>query len=229
VQRRAWTGERTVATTWYVTYRNLDETIRKQKYAITPTDSHCLPRSKHDKLQEAEHYNCANLSSECVRLSRYFMLRSSGEQYISLQRWHPPAILRGIGTQETTNPKLKSVHANVGHEVLTAVVVKSSIFWNITTCNPLKIYRCFGDSRNQCKARSKLLHAGFLLDLFFDLEYGGMFLRNVARFLTDFAALYPRRQNSFKSICYYIQIGNSGLISFLLNFATECLVHLLRN
>jgi hypothetical protein len=38
-----------------MTYRNLDETVRKQKYAITPTGSHCLPRTKRDKLQEAEH------------------------------------------------------------------------------------------------------------------------------------------------------------------------------
>jgi hypothetical protein len=43
-----------------------------------------------------------------------------------------------------------------GFEVLIAVVVKSSIFWDITPCS---------------------LHAGFLLGLFFDHEDGGdMFL-----------------------------------------------------
>jgi hypothetical protein len=31
----------------------------------------------------------------------------------------------------------------VGFEALTAVVMKSSVFWDITQCNPLKINRCF--------------------------------------------------------------------------------------
>jgi hypothetical protein len=55
----------------------------------------------------------------------------------------------------------------VGFEVLTAVVMKSTIFWDITLCSPLKVNRrCF--------------HAVFLLSLFFDPEDGGdMFLRNV--------------------------------------------------
>jgi hypothetical protein len=32
----------------------------------------------------------------------------------------------------------------VGIEVLTAVVMKSSIFWDITPCSPLKVNQCFG-------------------------------------------------------------------------------------
>jgi hypothetical protein len=32
----------------------------------------------------------------------------------------------------------------VGFEVLTAVVMKSSMFWDITPCNPLEINRRFG-------------------------------------------------------------------------------------
>jgi hypothetical protein len=38
-----------------------------------------------------------------------------------------------------------------------------------------------------------MLHAGFLLVLFFDPEDGGdVFLRNVGRLSTDYASLYPR-------------------------------------
>jgi hypothetical protein len=33
---------------------------------------------------------------------------------------------------------------NVGFEVLTAVVMKSTIFWDMTLCSPLKINRRFG-------------------------------------------------------------------------------------
>jgi hypothetical protein len=32
----------------------------------------------------------------------------------------------------------------VGFEVLTAVVMKSTIFWDITPCSPLSVNRCFG-------------------------------------------------------------------------------------
>jgi hypothetical protein len=58
--------------------------------------------------------------------------------------------------------------SNVGFEVLTAVVKKSSIFWDITSCSPLKVNRRFGKScrlhlqgrrirqaRNQREAGSK--------------------------------------------------------------------------
>jgi hypothetical protein len=50
-------------------------------------------------------------------------------------------------------------------EVLTAVIMKSTIFWDVTPCSPLKV---------------NLLHAGFLLGLFFDPEdRGDVILRNV--------------------------------------------------
>jgi hypothetical protein len=39
--------------------------------------------------------------------------------------------------------QLTNMEHYVGSEVLTAAVTKSSIFWDITPCSPLKVYRCF--------------------------------------------------------------------------------------
>jgi hypothetical protein len=46
------------------------------------------------------------------------------------------------------------------HEVLTAVVMKSTIFWDITVCSPLSVNRRFG------VIYRLHLHGGFLLSLF---------------------------------------------------------------
>jgi hypothetical protein len=59
----------------------------------------------------------------------------------------------------------------VGFEVLTAVIMKSSVLWDITLCRPLEV---------KLSCACHLLHTGFLLGFFFDPEDGGdMFLRNV--------------------------------------------------
>jgi hypothetical protein len=81
---------------------------------------------------------------------------------------------------------------HVGFEVLTAVVIKASIFWDIKPSSPLKDNRQFrrnispppSESKNKPSKKPTLLdtcfNVGFLLGFFFDCEGGGdMFLRNV--------------------------------------------------
>jgi hypothetical protein len=68
-------------------------------------------------------------------------------------------------------------------EVLTKVVMKSSVFWDVTPCSPT-----FRRSISPPSSGSAcyLLQEGFLLDLFFNPEDEGyMFLRNVCRFSTE--------------------------------------------
>jgi hypothetical protein len=63
----------------------------------------------------------------------------------------------------------------VGFEVLTAVDMKSFIFWDIALCSPLRVNRNFRGIRRACY----LLHDGLLLDIFFKPEDGGnMSLQN---------------------------------------------------
>jgi hypothetical protein len=87
----------------------------------------------------------------------------------------------------------------VEFEILTEVVMKSSVVWNITLCRPMRVNRSLrgtyrlhlqgrriSQARNQREAcrkelasRVALLATCFMLGLFFDLEDGGdMFLRN---------------------------------------------------
>jgi hypothetical protein len=68
----------------------------------------------------------------------------------------------------------------VGFEVPTAVVIKSTIFWYIPPCSPLKVSRHFGGT---VILISTLFHAGFLRGFFCDPEDGeNMFFRNVIDF-----------------------------------------------
>jgi hypothetical protein len=66
---------------------------------------------------------------------------------------------------------MKQNIGHVGFEVLTAVVMKSTVFWDITPCSPLKANRRFGGTyRLHLHGRNMLascFHAGSLLSLFF--------------------------------------------------------------
>jgi hypothetical protein len=73
--------------------------------------------------------------------------------------------------------------------------MKSTIFWDITLCSPLRVNPCLV---------ATCFHAGFLLGLFFDPDSGGdMFLWNISWLSTDYTVLYPRRQYSsnWKMLC----------------------------
>jgi hypothetical protein len=79
--------------------------------------------------------------------------------------------------------------------------MKDSIFWDKTSCGPLKVSRRFGEtcrihSQGQIQKRTAcyLLHVGFVLGLFFDSEDGDdILLQNVDLLSTDYITLYPRR------------------------------------
>jgi hypothetical protein len=75
---------------------------------------------------------------------------------------------------------------NVGFEVSTAVIMKSTIFCDITPCSVSSVNGRFGETYRP--------PAGLLLNLFFDPEDGGdMFLQNVGCNSTDYTASYRRR------------------------------------
>jgi hypothetical protein len=67
--------------------------------------------------------------------------------------------------------------------------MKSTIFWHITACSPLKVNQSFGGayplhlhgrkSLTRSSVKSGLgFHAGILLGLFYPEDGGGIFLRN---------------------------------------------------
>jgi hypothetical protein len=99
-------------------------------------------------------------------------------------------------------------------DVLTAVVMKSSVFWDITRCSLLKVKRHFGETCHfhlqgrRISSSCYLLNARFLLGLFFDPENEDMFLRNVG-WLSGEPISRPRFEPSTSRI--HVWIVTSGL------------------
>jgi hypothetical protein len=95
-------------------------------------------------------------------------------------------------------------HIFVGFEVLTAVIMKSTIFWDITPCSLLRVNRRFGGTyclhlqgRRISWARSQ--HESRWQD------GGDMFFRNVGWLSMDYTELYPRRWYfSHVLVCFYL-------------------------
>jgi hypothetical protein len=94
----------------------------------------------------------------------------------------------------------------MGKQIRINTAIKSSSFWKITSCSPLKVYRRFEGtcrlhlhgwrvrySRNQQPCL--LLHAGFLPGLLLNPEdRGDIFNWNLGWLSTDYLALCPKRQ-----------------------------------
>jgi hypothetical protein len=59
----------------------------------------------------------------------------------------------------------------VEYEVLTAVVLKSSFFWDITSCSPLKVNRHFGGTCHLHLQGQRISHAELCLPAAFALIY----------------------------------------------------------
>jgi hypothetical protein len=95
------------------------------------------------------------------------------------------------------------VSTPLGFIVLTELLMKRSMSWDITRCSQLKINRRFGRKYFQ-NSTCYLLHAGFLLGLFYDTKNrGDMILRNVSLLQTDYTVMFPRRQNSsVETLCF---------------------------
>jgi hypothetical protein len=128
--------------------------------------------------------------------------QNSYENLVGKPKWE-----RSVGRSRRRWSNIKMNLA--GFEVLTAVVMKSIIFWDITLCSPLSVDWRFGGTyrlhhqgrkiswaRNQRESRWQEggFHAGFFLSLFSGPEDGGdMILRNVGWHSAHYKALYPRR------------------------------------
>jgi hypothetical protein len=111
---------------------------------------------------------------------------------------------RVIFSTRSFNTATKVIY--VESEVLTAVVMKSSIFWDITPCSPVKVNPRFGGKYFHLQDRrisllATCFHDGFLLNLFFQLEDGGdIFLRNVCWLSTNYKGVISQKTEPFKSI-----------------------------
>jgi hypothetical protein len=91
-------------------------------------------------------------------------------------------LLATVAPKYYNMPHFQSMYVYVGFEVLTAVVMKSSIFWDMTPCSLLSVNRRFVGTYLLHLQSSAwyLLHSCFLLGLFFYPEDGGdMFLRSI--------------------------------------------------
>jgi hypothetical protein len=97
-------------------------------------------------------------------------------------------------------------------EVLTTMVMKNTIFWDITPCSPLEVNRRFGETYRLHLQGRKISQRETSLKAGGKLEDGDeMFLRNGGWLSTDYTALYPRRWYSLiQSVVGKYRYGSDG-------------------
>jgi hypothetical protein len=113
-----------------------------------------------------------------------------------------------LGVKDEVQHAYKTTGKIVGFEVFTAVVMKSTIFWDITPCNPLEVNPRFGETYRLHLQGRRVRQARNQSEIRWPTEPEdgrGIFLRNAGRLSTNYKALCPRKQNSStcKIICKF--------------------------
>jgi hypothetical protein len=142
------------------------------------------------QMQQSSHFDeIWYLTYTLIKLVRQTEF-SQLDQHNLCFAWSSKQILRIF------HPQKKQLLLHVEFEVLTAVFMKSSIFWDLMSCSPLKVNRRFRgtcclhlQSQRICQERNQNEEGS--------LPGGNMFSQNVTS--TDYMVLYPRRQNSSES------------------------------
>jgi hypothetical protein len=109
--------------------------------------------------------------------------------------------------EDAVGKQFKIIH-NEGFKVLTAVVMKTTNFWDITPCSPLKVNRRFGRTYSlhlQCRRISQaryqresssdchLISSWYLARLIRLWRWRRYVPRNIGWLSTDYTAWYTRR------------------------------------
>jgi hypothetical protein len=102
---------------------------------------------------------------------------------------------------------------SVGFEVLTGVVMKSTIFWGIISCSPLQnqptfrgTYHLHLQGRRIGRAKKQSESRWQSSAYFSTMKMEAMFHRNAGWLSTDYTALYPRRQYSSEKFLSLFEI-----------------------
>jgi hypothetical protein len=145
-----------------------------------------------------------NITSVCEDISALPSIGTSSFLFAGLHRrvlkltWQKSKVIVYGSANNHSTGKCYNNFLLIGFEVLTAVIIKSINFWDITPCSPLSVNRRFGGTYRQ-------LSRWFLVQLIFYPEDGGdMFIRNVGWHSTDYTASYSRRwYSSVFFLCTY--------------------------
>jgi hypothetical protein len=136
------------------------------------------------ELGNLQLHNCVDCINRYLTIFRLISVNWSRLECRSIETPFPQIVV-GCTRWNTVN----QMTWHVGFEVLTAVVMTSIIFWDMTPCSQLSFNRRFGGTYSL----HLLACCFFFCTYFFDPEDGGdMLLRNVGWNSTDYTASYPR-------------------------------------